>query len=146
MTGPTQAILNDLADTLRRTGAFARVAFDEAPADTACPRAILRLEGIERFTPDDRPTGVWNRLRATATLHARLADAAEPTAGLARLADQAADALLDRPDRGGLCADLPIGRATEIPRIEARPLVARPYAQFVLTIRCHFEQSPQEQP
>ncbi len=131
-------ILRRLADTLRDAGLFARVSLGTDADANDVPRAAVLYDGTEELPCDDDPAARWVRLRARVTIVTRLDGDADAAARLAHLADAAAAALLEDPRRGGLCADLPIGRATEVGRADAVE-VRRPNAETHLTVRCCFE-------
>jgi len=135
--------MNDLVAALRSAGQFTLVTLGQAPSSTAIPRANVQSEGLEQTPPDDNTGTLWNRLVCRLTIHARCDEPAGVESRLADLAQSAAQALMADPSRGGLCADLPIGRATEVGRWSQRPGVKRPEAELEATIRCHYETEAQ---
>lgn len=138
MTATSTGILDHLAATLRDAGLFAEVGVGESPASTSVPRARVLPDGAETFDADDAP-GPWWRLRARVVVTTRGADGEARAVAPVELAEAAAEALLADPYRDGLCRDLPVGRATEIVRVD--PLEARsPQAAAVVILRCHFEE------
>lgn len=131
-------ILGDLVSALRACGQFAVVTLGDS-ADTAAPRAAVHHEGQDFFPADDRPAGRYLRLRCRVVIHTRCANAAEQAQRELDLAAAAADALLADPYRGGRCADLPIGKATEVGRVEPSGTARRPEVETAFAVRCHYE-------
>lgn len=139
MASTATQIMNDLVAALRTGGQFTLVTLGQAQSATEIPRANVQSEGIEQTPPDDSAGTLWNRLVCRLTIHARCDEPAGTESRLAELAQGAAGAIMSDPSRGGLCADLPIGRATEVGRWSHRPGVKRPEAEIEATIRCHYE-------
>jgi hypothetical protein len=139
MASTASQIMNDLVAALRSCGQFTLVTLGQAPSSTAIPRANVQGDGIEQTPPDDSSDTLWNRVACRLTIHARCDEPAGAETRLADLAQAAASAILADPSRGGLCADLPIGKATELGRWSQRPGIKRPEAQLEATIRCHYE-------
>ena len=138
MSSPPTEILDDLVETLRGTGLF-RVVSLEDDASGEIPRAVVALDGYEFLTPDDSAGKAWGRLSAGVSVRTRGLSAAETVKRAGDLCDLAMAALAQDAFRGGLCGDLPIGKATELGR--ARPIAGlrRPEAGMVFDVRCHFE-------
>jgi hypothetical protein len=137
-------ILQDLVAALRVCGHFAVVTLGDS-ADTAAPRAAVHHEGQDFFPADDRPSGRYVRLSCRVVLHTRCADAGEQARRELDLAALAAEAILADPYRGGRCADLPIGKATEVGRVEPSGAARRPEVETAFAVRCHYE-TGDEQP
>jgi len=139
MTNQASQILNDIVGTLRTCGAFVVVGVDLPGSVSQSPRACVTQVSLN-FTPaEDRPTGVWGRLRARVAIHCRCDDDSSRIHQLNELAETARSALLDDPHRGDLCTDLSQGRATEIGHIEQSDSVRRPQGQVNMDVWCHFE-------
>lgn len=136
-------ILQDLVSVLRACGHFATVTLGTV-GDTAAPRAAVHYEGQDFFSADDRPAARYVRLRCRVTIHTRCSHAGEQAARELDLSAAACEALLVDPYRGNLCRDLPIGKATEIGRIESAP-TNRPEVETSFAVRCHFE-IPESEP
>ncbi len=131
-------ILQDLVLALRACGQFAVVTLGDS-GDTAAPRAAVQYEGQDVFPADDRPTGRYVRLRCRVVIHTRCSHAAEQAQRELDLAAVAAEALLADPYRGGRCTDLPIGKATEVGRVEPSGPARRPEGEIPFTVCCHYE-------
>ena len=141
MASTAQTVRDSLVQSLRSAGVFALVAPGEAPDAAAVPRAHVLYQGRETFRPDDAPTGEWLRLRYRVQVRTRAGSAAEGVARASELAESAVAALLTDPHRGGVCANLPVGRATEIGRLEVLTQLRRPEAGVAFDVRCHVEES-----
>jgi len=139
MTQTASQILADMVLVLRETGAFALVTLGQSASATETPRAAVICEGQDKLTPDDTSGNTWTRLRASIRIRTRSSDATEATNRILGLCEQAATALLDDPHRGGLCHDLPIGKATAIGQGQLDHDLRRPEAGATLDVRCHFE-------
>jgi hypothetical protein len=138
MPAPVSEILQDMIQALRAGGQFAAVSLGSG-TETCVPRLRIEYEGQEVFRPDDMPDGRWVRLRAKVVVHTRTQSPAQGVARLSELCDAAIAALMADPYRGGQCRDLPIGRATEIDRIDRDHAATSPEAQASFVIRCHLE-------
>ena len=139
MTQTASQILADLVRALRETGAFGLVTLGQAASATETPRAAVICEGQDRLTPDDAAGSTWTRVRASVSIRARSSDSTQATNRILALCEQAAAAMLDDPHRGGLCHDLPVGKATEIGQGQLDRDLRRPEAGATLDVRCHFE-------
>lgn len=136
---PAATILGNIVSSLRSAGLFAAVTLGPEGSLTTVPRATVTLDGLENIPCDDSPSARWSRLLARVTVHTRSDDASESLTRALDLAAAARDALLTDPYRSQTCCDLPIGRATEIGRIEVSRNLKRPEAEASLSVRCHFE-------
>ena len=139
MASETAAILESIVETLRSAGVFASVELGERGSATEVPRANVLPECEETLRPDDLADARWLRLSARVILRTRADNRAE---GLSRLMDlhrAAADALLADRFRGGLCRDLPVGRATELGRAEVARGIRRPELEMSFPVRCHYQ-------
>lgn len=139
MAATAAAINDDMVQTLRKANLLAKVTFGIDPSDTSVPRANLVHEAMEVFHPDDRADGRWIRLRTRVCIRARSDDASEGLGRATQLAEAAMAVLLADPYRGGLCQDLPIGRATEVDRLQVSDSVRRPDVEVSFLVRCHCE-------
>ena len=139
MTTEASQILEDPTESLRSTNVFRRVTLGEAPAATETPRADVICDGQEAFQPDDSAAGRWMRLRASIVIHMRSSDSREAIERFDELCRTAVDAIVTDPYRNQLCGDLPIGRATEVGRIEPVRGLKRPHLEATISVRCHFE-------
>jgi hypothetical protein len=134
-------VLDSILQALRSSGAFALVVAGEPADEASVPRAHVVQQGQDSFPPDDAPGGRWLRLRYRVQVRTRAGSAPEGAARASELAESAVAALLADPHRGGLCADLPVGRATEIGRLEPLAQLRRPEAGAAFDLRCHREES-----
>jgi len=130
-------ILNHIVTTLRNTLAFAEVSLATPDATrSATPRADVTFDGLEHRALDDATGGAW-RLSAVVRIcvcNERNDDALRRALDLA---GQATHALTANRFRGGLCQDIPGGRATVV--AETRPAASRrPEAEVQLLVHCHF--------
>jgi hypothetical protein len=139
MSEPATDILQDIASSLQAAGHFALVTLGSAGPAGEVPRAAVLLEGQDYFQADDRSSALWGRLRARVAVHVRCDNEADALARAGQLSADCVQTLLADPYRGGRCKDLPIGRATEVGRVELTPGLRRPEAEVSLAVRCHFE-------
>ena len=139
MDWPVADILNDLLTTLRSAGSFRQVTIGEDGAHTDVPRCAVIYDDHELFGPDDSATSNWVRLRATIRVRTRSVDVVEGIQRVHTLCQQAADSLLADPFRAQSCANLPIGRATEVGRFQLARGLKRPEVEMFFDLRCHFE-------
>lgn len=137
--GATTEILQDLLQALRRSGPFATVSLGGEDGQAAVPRASVEPVGQDVFGPDDSPDGRWVRLRARVVIRTRSQGPAEAVARIGDLCEAAVAAVLADPHRGGRCRDLPIGRATEVDRVEVRTPLRLPDVEGSFLVRCHLE-------
>jgi len=130
-------LLNHLVATLRDMNVFAEVSLAAPDATrTPTPRADVTFDGLERMAIDDTPETAW---RLAAVVRITVRDERNDNAVLRamNLAEQAVAALLADRFRGGLCQDLPRGRATVV--TETKPATAhRPEAEVRLLVHCHY--------
>ncbi len=144
MAGVAKTVLDSIVQSLRSEAGpsgLAVVIAGESADETAVPRANVLYRGCDAFEPDDSPAGGWLRLRYRVEVRTRCDGAASGLGRAAELAESAVVALLADPYRGGVCADLPVGRATEIGRVEVLTQLRRPEAGVALEVRCHVEES-----
>ncbi len=144
MASTVSNILTDLGDAIRESGLCRQVAMGVEASTSVVPRAHVMLTGVEYVTSDDAANQRWGRLRAQIHLRWRAADAGDGQLQLAALAGEVTDALLADAYRGGLCSDLPLGRATEVTQGQPSSRLRRPEMELVLDVRCHFAQEAQE--
>lgn len=133
-----QGILLDMLQALRSCAQFEDVTIGRPVASTALPRAALIFDSQETFAADDSATHNWARLQTRIVITARHESMTDLTGRGLQLVEAAASAILGDPYRGGLCQDLPIGKATQINRQECLK-DAGPHMEFALTVLCHFE-------
>lgn len=144
MPDAAKTVCDSLVQSLRSSGgdtALALVTAGESPDETAVPRAHVIYQGQDSFAPDDSPEGRWLRLRYRVRIHTRADRDAEALGRVGELAAAAVVALLTNPYRGGVCADLPIGRATETGPVEVLTHLRRPEVAVAFEVRCHLEES-----
>jgi hypothetical protein len=130
-------IIQNLVESLRACGHFAAVTLGGG-GDTIVPRAAVHYEGQDFFPADDRPAARYVRLRCRVVIHTRCSHAGEQAARELDLSAIACEALLADPYRSGRCRDLPIGKATEIGRVDVGS-TSRPEVETSFAVRCHFE-------
>jgi hypothetical protein len=131
-------VIADVVAALRRCGRFELVT--AAPTDSSqTPLAAVLLEGTSLPACDDRPDAAWLRVELRVVVRAAGGDPAAAIVRAAELCDAAAAAIMADPYRGGLCRDLPCGRATEVGAAELSHTAPRPQAQMSMAIRCHAE-------
>ena len=138
MASAASEILQDLVDTLRSAGLFEQVTLG-GDSSTAVPRATVLFDGLDVLNGDDAGNSQWFRLRARVKVHTRAGDSREAVTRAADLFAAAQDALLSDPYRSQRCCDLPVGRATEIGRVDSAHAVKKPEIEVVFSVRCHFE-------
>ena len=130
-------ILNHIVATLRDACEFAEVSQAAPDATrTAMPRADVIFDGLERRALDDAPDAAW-RLAAVVRISVRNERNDDATRRALDLADQAGRALPADRFRGGLCEDIPGGRATVVAEVSPAK-TSRPEAEVRLTVHCHF--------
>ena len=139
MASRSTEILEALVDVLRSSGDFRLVDLGASPQADAVPRCSVIYEGQELFQPDDAAATQWGRLRLSLVIHTRSEDVSQAVCRVDELCDQAAASILADPFQGGLCLDLPIGRATEVGRRQLARNLKRPEVEISLDVRCHFE-------
>ena len=139
MASIASEILQDIVNTLRDSGVFELVTLGEEESATGVPRAAVVFDGLESFVPDDTDCCRWQRLTARVKVHTRAMHASQAVTRLSELCLSARAAILADPYRTQQCCDLPIGRATEITRIEPMPGIRRPEAEATFALQCHFE-------
>lgn len=139
MASTETAICRDAAAALAASGLFAETHVGLDAASNAVPRASVAVEGREVFLSDDRPNGLWVRLRLRVFVRDRADNVGDGVARTADLCAAAGAALLADPKRGGLCRDLPVGRATELGATDKVTGVRRPAVEASLAVRCHYE-------
>ncbi len=140
MSSPVNDILDNIISALRTSGHFAEVTLGPPPAGVAVPRAWVVYRGLDTFRPDDTAASCWRRLRGQVVIRTRSDRRHEGVMRAEQLCRLAADALLADIYRGGLCCDLPIGRATQIGRREPKASAPHPQVEMTCDFRCHFEQ------
>lgn len=138
MTSLPNEIVQDMVQTLRTAGSFGEVC-SEDNSSSQVPRTVVLLDSYELLAPDDSAGGLWGRLRATVSVRTRGVSASQAADRAADLCNMAMDALAVDPYRGGLCSDLPVGRATELGRAQPIRGLRRPEAGMTFDVRCHFE-------
>lgn len=138
--GVQETVRDSIVQALRATGDFALVTAGERGDEAAVPRAHVLYQGRDEFAPDDAADTRWLRLRFRVRIHT-LADDAAGEARLSELAESAVAAIRNDAYRGGVCADLPLGRATEANRLEVLTQLRRPEAGIAFEVRCHVEES-----
>jgi hypothetical protein len=136
-SAPSQ-ILDSIVGALRDADVFKTVALEDDSAGDA-PRAVVAFDGYELLSPDDAVDRQWGRLRATVAVYTLGTAPAETAARAAELCEAAMAAVAEDPFRGGLCGDLPVGKATEVGRCQVIRTLKRPEAGMVFDLRCHFE-------
>lgn len=145
----TRDILEDILATLREVDGLADARIGSEPAVTAVPRAAVLCEGTDAIAADGLPNAHWMRLRLRVVLATRSDQPAEAIGRLSDLTDAVTTALLNDPTRGGLCQDLPSGRATavlgtkmprtpEFPERKTGLAPATPTHEVALLIECHY--------
>lgn len=142
MSSFPSAILSDILEALQSLDIFASVSLGSAGGQSEVPRAELHLSSEQIVSADDTDAARWHRLECVLELHTRAGRPAEGLARLAELTDQAVNAVLTDPYRGGQCVDLPTGRATELISVHPNPSVPPPKYAAKLTFRCHHEEDP----
>jgi hypothetical protein len=132
-------LLTNILSVLRGVADLRAVSLAGEPTSRHVPRASVALLSRETFPPDDSATGVWHRttLRIVIVNNAGRTDAG--LARLSKLAETVVQALLCDPHRGGICSDLPIGRATEIECFETFGVDEPGRVAVTLIIRTHSE-------
>ena len=139
MTLPTWEILDDIRQTLQASGQFQSVSIGPDAISGRLPRAELLLNSCAPGPADDRADATWWVLKADVVVHVQASGQGGALERALQLADAAQAALRVDGYRGGLCLDLPIGRATELGPVRPEPAVKSPYLALSFEIRCHFE-------
>lgn len=139
MTAKGTEILQDITETLRASGVFETVSLGEDAGSDALPRASVTLESFQTFACDDGGAESWVRLCVSIRMRVRAGDYSTAVSRLTDLAAEATEALMEDPYRGQRCLDLPVGRATEIGRLELTAGLRRPDLEGSVAARCHFE-------
>jgi len=143
VTSTEAAILTDLCETVRATGAFAAVTIGPDADSARWPRAEILFESLRRIPAEDRADAFWCALTARVRISLRLASgSADPQRAL-DLAETVGQALLVDRFRGQRCRDLPIGRATELGPTQLKTDLKQPYLAASFEVRCHFESQEQ---
>ena len=133
------AILTNIRQTLRGTGAFAAVTVGP-DTDSACwPRAEVGPISVDHARADDTPNDQWCALKTEVRLHVRSTGQGEALSRALELAESTQEAILTDRFRGQQCRDLPIGKATELGPIRLDPAVRAPYVCAAFEVLCHFE-------
>ena len=140
-SSPSMQILDHVTQTLRAAGIFAEVRQgDEALDGAAATRAGVTLESVAALPAGhDYTAPTANRVTIAVTIHARHDKIDQAILRAGDLAAAATSALLADPYRGGLCHDLPAGRATVV--LDTRPGDKAPsgQAQVRMVVQCHFQ-------
>jgi hypothetical protein len=134
---PSQ-ILDSIVQALRDAEAFRVVSLEDASI-TDAPRAVVAFDGYELLSPDDSADRSWGRLRASVSVYTLGVSPAATAARATELCQAAMAAIAADPFRGGLCCDLPVGKATELGRCQVIRTLKRPEAGMSFDLRCHFE-------
>lgn len=140
MNSAAGQILEYLRDQLRGLDGLAAVTIGADASSSQYPRAELVLTHLDERPADDRPAGRWFSLRAEMRVLAR---GQSPQEGLDRcleLAGAAQELLLADPFCGGLCQDLPTGRAMSFGAIRPLGEYRPPISAVGVEVRCNFEQ------
>jgi hypothetical protein len=143
MASMVSRILTDLGDTIRASGLCRQVTMGGDGASSIVPRARVALVGVDYVPSDDDAFARWGRVRAEVHLRWRGSDAGAGQDTLVALAEGITTALMVDTYRGGLCCDVPLGRATEITQSQVGGGLRRPDMAIVLAVRCCFVQETQ---
>lgn len=139
MSSAVESILSDLAAAIRQQVALAEATVGACPTSTATPRASVESDGLTWTAADDAPGVQWGRLRVRITIRSSHPQRDPLRNELEDLTQQARQAVLADPFRGGLCRHLPIGRATEWMQVDPPSGPRHPNAEVAIALRCHFE-------